>query len=235
MTDTISAQTWLDALHEHLVEARRGEVEGVHGLRVAAERLRVWLWMHGTHVLGDDLRWLRKTAGRVRDLDVALAHEESVPMRSWLSEERRARQVELEAALRSPRLVALFEGLENLPPLPARAARRGTRKLARRALAKGDALAGGDVEALHALRRALRRWRYALEWTDGRSKKVRRLQEELGEIGDLELVLSLLDRPERPIGLDGHRNHVRSEVERRARRFAERWKKRRKKLKRVES
>lgn len=233
MTDTISAQTWLDPLHEHLVEARRGEVEGVHGLRVAAERLRVWLWLGGTRVLRDDLRWLRKAAGRVRELDVAIAHEESVPMRSWLPDERRTHQGELEAKLRSPRLVAVFEGLENLPPLDARTARKRTRKLARRAFAAGKALEDGDLEALHELRRALRRWRYALEWTGERSKPIVRLQDELGEIGDLALVLELLDRPERPIGLDGHRNHVRSEVDRRARRFAKRWKKRRKKLKRI--
>ncbi|HEU4743256.1 MAG TPA: CHAD domain-containing protein, partial [Meiothermus sp.] len=63
----IAPTRWLLHLENHLPVARKGaDPEGVHQVRVAGRRLRVWLELGGYQVLHDDLRWLVRGAGKVR-------------------------------------------------------------------------------------------------------------------------------------------------------------------------
>src|ERR1043165_1021156 len=73
----IPPTAWLDRLEERTSLAESApdaalDAEAVHELRVACGRLIVWLDLGGWRILRDDLRWLRRSAATVRDLDVVL-------------------------------------------------------------------------------------------------------------------------------------------------------------------
>jgi hypothetical protein len=71
--EIISLDRWLDHLERNVPVARkRLDPEGVHQMRVALERLRVWTKLAGENELGDELRWIRRRLATVRDLDVRL-------------------------------------------------------------------------------------------------------------------------------------------------------------------
>lgn len=223
---TIRARKWLDHLRESFVETWEGDpVEGVHQVRVAAGRLSIWLRLAGYRVLRDDLRWLRGTASGVRDIDVAIGLDASVPMRDWLHEERTRRRAELGRVWSSERVAGLLAALELLPPVEEGRARRALRRFERRVrrleqrVKKPDA----SLEHLHDLRRALRRWRYALEWLEQPSRRVKKMQDHLGDLNDTRIVLDFLDLPHRPVGLDGHRNSVRNGLVRSAQEAQRLW------------
>lgn len=223
---TIPARRWLDHLRESFVETWEGdEVEGVHQVRVAAGRLSIWLRLGGYRVLRDDLRWLRGTASEVRDIDVAISLDASTPMRDWLREERERRRVELERRWRSPRIAGILEAFELLPPLDVDLARRELKSLERKVKKIDKSLRKSPVslDRMHDLRRALRRWRYALEWLDEPARRVKKVQDSLGDLNDMRLVLTFLDLPHRPVGLDGHRNSVRNGLERRGQEARRNW------------
>jgi uncharacterized protein YciW len=48
-----------------------------------------------------------------------------------------------------------------------------------------------EIEALHRVRRALRRLRYAREWLGGKTRIFAELQETFGAVGDLSVALRL--------------------------------------------
>lgn len=193
----IPADPWIDVIRAQLPVARAGDdPEGVHRVRAACVRLRVYLWMLGRRTLDDDLRWLHERCGTVRDLDVMLAASPPQPIEDWLLGVREIARVDLAASLDAPRLQGLLTALAHLPPLPARHARRGVRKLARRA-ARCGALTGSNGReraALHRLRRALRRLRYASEWTGREAAGVQELQDAFGRFNDLDVSLRWLRR-----------------------------------------
>jgi CHAD domain-containing protein len=99
--------------------------------------------------------------------------------------------------------------LRSVPPLPAVALRRvGARRLALRSAAVGDALAAavtGRAADLHRLRIAVKKYRYTLELMSeaglgARARAIaaaRDLQEALGHVHDVDVLLALL-RGRRP-------------------------------------
>jgi CHAD domain-containing protein len=112
-------------LLEHDAPTRLGEVEGVHQMRVATRRLRADLrtfaplvddeWAGG---LVDELRWLGRMLGEVRDRDVQLEVLASVDadledalaqLRTAISDARDEARGELEAALACSRYLDLLE------------------------------------------------------------------------------------------------------------------------------
>jgi CHAD domain-containing protein len=191
----ISLIPWLEHLETHLLVAKAGaDPEGVHQVRVAVRRLRVWLELAGLRVLEDDLAWLVRGAGKVRDLEVLLGHPRLPrPFQEWAAERLGEARAELVPMLESPRLKGLLRALSALPPLerPAAEARleRFVRRVERRA---AEWEAHDDFERLHALRRALRKLRYAREWLGLDPQAIKELQDALGAVGDLTFTLHYL-------------------------------------------
>lgn len=202
------SEAWVRHLRAHLPLALAGEdPEGVHQVRVAGRRLRVYLDLLGWRVLRDDLKRLVRGVGRVRDLEVAL----SAP--SWLAPQqggegsglpqgfRRFLEGELHLAREAlPPLLAsswtegLLQALAVLPPLEERRARRTLRRLVARAERRRAALTHDpSPQALHGYRRALRRVRYAKEFLGLPSELEKALQEVLGRLQDLDLLLGFVE------------------------------------------
>ena len=184
----IPPSPWLEKL-QALASAGKAELdaEAIHDLRVAAGRLRVWLAMSGTRVLQDDLRWLRRAAGPLRDLDVVI---ERLGSRTWakpLFERRDLLLDQFVATLSSARVKGLLAALRVLPPLPEKKAHKRIEEI-KATVERIGARAGrdeDDLEPIHRLRRWLRRLRYAVEWQGGECSRLEDLQEALGEVGDL--------------------------------------------------
>lgn len=204
----IPATPWLEALDAHLAASSRGDPEDVHQLRVATRRLTSWLKLARRRVLRSDLRWLRAAAGRVRDIDVVLGQDPPDSMARWLRGERDDRLIDLRDALVSPRVEALRVALGLLPPVDPDRARRVLPRLARRALSLGDELQGApnDVEGFHALRRAVRSLRYALEWMGDKTGGFKEFQDVSGRAADLSSALLLLDACPDAEALTDHRH-----------------------------
>ncbi len=186
---------WLQHLQAHLPIAREGQdPEGVHQVRVAGRRLRVWLRLAGMRVLEDDLAWLVGSAGEVRDLEVLLQHPGlPIAFQKWARARLEEARTDFIPVLDSPRLVGLLQALSTLPPLDDKAAEarleRFLQQVERRAK---EWRSKGSIESLHALRRALRRLRYAKEWLGQDSSKIKALQEIFGQVGDLSFTLNFV-------------------------------------------
>jgi len=201
----IPPEPWLGDL-ERRAQAGRSSLgsHAAHRIRVDVARLRVWLALGGGRAHDDDLRWLRDKAGVVRDLEVQLDQR---PPEAWASHLRskrvRARR-RLRRALGSERVANTIQALRVAPSLSRDVARRGLPQLAARVLERGDAVRRRerDMAALHALRSALRRVRYALEWLGEEPTKITALQELIGDACDRHVALEGLKdhrcgRPER--------------------------------------
>lgn len=183
----ISPTAWLERLEQSLANARAGDdPEVVHQVRVAAARLRVWLDLGGRRALVDDLRWLRRSASPVRDLDVLIAENPDPTCTSWLSARRVTSRAEFRAALDDERVGGLLTALAAMPALQRARARQRIAHVEQRVMRAGAELERdtSDVHAWHALRRALRRLRYALEWLDEDTDSIRAFLDVLGELNN---------------------------------------------------
>ena len=183
-------------LRRWLVAARAGlSSEAVHEVRVTGRRLRAFLTLGRQHVLVDDLRWLVGSMGRLRDLDVALETPVGAagPFHEWLAAARAADAGEARRVLQHPRLEALLMALERVQPVSKRSAQQALDRLdvklkATLKAARGDA----TIEALHELRKAVRRKRYAFEWLGRDASTLQATQSLMGEACDLNLLKRLL-------------------------------------------
>lgn len=184
----LSPRPWTEALDRHVRAARAApEVESVHQLRVSAGRLAVWLRLARRHALRDDLDWLRKSAARVRDLDVLLARHGGEGWCAQLAAERSDAARELANELQAPRAEGLLQALEHLAPLEKQAAAQRLERFRKRARAAGERALEPDTprtEELHRLRKRVRRLRYALEWLGRGSGAEKELQDALGRLHD---------------------------------------------------
>lgn len=171
----------LERLDHARARALEGDAEGIHHVRAASRRLRVWLDFRGQAKLQEELRWVCGALARVRDLDVfdeVLTAEARVELRP------RAVAIAVEA-LESTRWKAMREELEGVRPPKSSQAKRALRRLERQLEKRRAALSPGDGTALHRLRRALRRLRYAREWLDLDVKELAAEQDRLGAVCDL--------------------------------------------------
>lgn len=183
-------------LRDHIPVALLGEdPRGVHQVRVATRRLGVWLALGGHRVLLDDLRWLRASAASVRDLDVLCATELPPTWFAWLDTRRVHARAVLTEALGSSRLRGLLIALELMPPIPLERARRGAKDIARatRKIGRVVGRGGATLDEVHAMRRALRRLRYAREWLGAPVEQLIEAQDSLGALNDASVALRLLD------------------------------------------
>ncbi|MEO0650651.1 MAG: CHAD domain-containing protein [Planctomycetota bacterium] len=178
--------------------------EGVHTLRVQTRRLIVFLQLAGRRALIDDLRWVRSAAAEVRDLDVLIQRTLPDEIRVWFAQQRDAAQAHLRHALECSRTQGLLEALEWLEPVSIDCAQGELVRLRRLVARRGEDLAQVDDDPhrerlrLHDLRRALRRLRYTLAWVGNDPPRLRRLQNALGGMNDVEqFAIRLLEYPER--------------------------------------
>ena len=209
---------------------RDEDPEAVHQMRVATRRLRTALRALRGHVraprrLGRELAWLAGKLGRVRDDDVILALLGGRSLTGHASDERTrlGRLVRRLSQRRDKHRKALVEAtrrgkyrrlLADLAEFAAEPlAAQGGQAMASRALAEvserlGEAVAkdAGMTEpmpaddALHELRIAFKRLRYALDFHaeacglayDVERRLARQMQDVLGEIHDRDLLLGWL-------------------------------------------
>ena len=131
---TIACSRWLEHWMSHLPAARAGaQPEGLHQVRVALGRLRVWLRLGGERALEEELQRLRARCGAARDLDVLLAMEPPAVLVAELRRRRAREQEKVAIELGRARAMALARKLAALAPLEEKTARRALRGLARRA------------------------------------------------------------------------------------------------------
>jgi len=177
----LDAADWLGHLDDARTLALAGDAEGVHQVRVALRRLRVWLGFKGHPKLEAHLRWACGQLALLRDLDVFGDVLLEGPRESLRSDA----MTRASEALTSTRWTDLREALEAVR-LPKRStAKKNLRRLERRLENLGDALRDRDGEALHRLRRTLRRVRYAREWLGLDTSQLAAKQESLGAVCDL--------------------------------------------------
>jgi CHAD domain-containing protein len=196
--DLVRPEPWLAQLAGFIERVRStsgADSDSVHDMRVAAGRLSVWLEIGGRTALHDDLRWLRRSAARLRDVDVMLERERPQSWTELLQEQRAEELAHVRATLGSNRARALIQALGFTPSPQADRARRGARNLVHRVLRAGERMSHDeqDPHALHRLRRRLRRLRYALEWLNEESRDVKKVQDALGAFNDGVVELRHLD------------------------------------------
>lgn len=169
----------LDALRVEVTPA------AVHQLRVALARLRVWTILAARSDVAPEVRWLRRAASTLRDLDVQLSMPSLPPrLAAELRAERRRAVVALARVARGRRAGALVDAIGALGDVSRKRARKRLRRLAASALARGDRGFSADREAEHSLRRAVRRVRFALEWLGEECPPLVELQSALGDVND---------------------------------------------------
>ena len=177
----IDAGPWLQHLDGARTLALAGDPEGVHQVRVALRRLRVWLSFKGHEALQEELRWLCGALALLRDLDV-FGEVLTAQARADLRPGAVATAV---AALESQRWDLLRARLSELPAPKASRARRAVKRLERKLAERRGARGADEGEALHRLRRSLRRLRYAQEWLGQDTSALGQEQERLGAACDL--------------------------------------------------
>ncbi len=195
---TMPLTPWLAHLKDHIPVAREGsDPEGVHQVRVATRRLDAWLVLSQIDVLRDDLRWLRRRASAVRDIDVLLLElDPPKEFAEWLRGLHKDARRELLVTLDHPRLDGMITALEAFRPQPMSTARMVLPKVVRQVLRRGDAVESShqDLQKLHRLRRGARRLRYCLEWLGESAKPLKSAQKVLGEANDVAMTLRYINQ-----------------------------------------
>lgn len=197
------------ALDEDIAAVRRGDPDGVHHARIDCRRLRSLLATFGpwfdrdvSDPLRDELRWLAGTLSDARDRHVVgelllgMLAEEPLELVAGPVAGRMRRSFAKEVVAIDPdRYAALRAGLQRLVAEPDGASlRTRVRKEVERLRKRYDAVSGAEHpdQALHDLRKAAKRLRYAGEtWAPegGRDAKrvkkaAKRLTSHLGERQD---------------------------------------------------
>ncbi len=174
----LPATEWLKRLDDAHASALTGDAEGVHQVRVVIRRLRVWLELGGHDRLADELRWVCRELGPLRDLDI-LDETFTDDARATLRPPavKRARE-----ALESDQWRTLRTALDEAKSPRRRAAKRVLRRLERELKHQHVKL---EPASLHEWRRSLRKVRYAREWLGKDDEVFVRAQAWLGPLCDL--------------------------------------------------
>lgn len=171
-----------------------GDARAVHRLRVGLERLRIWALLADAEGARGELRWARRQAAAVRDIDVCLALRPPPRIAAALREARPPLQRRLERSLASRRFSSVIDALQATPAPSRPSAARRAGAVVRRALAQVKATheRRWTARSVHALRRALRRSRYALDWLGEPSEDLEALQQVLGAACDRRMAIRRL-------------------------------------------
>jgi len=185
--------------------------EGVHALRVTCRRLRVGLDLAGVRPLRDDLNTIIRGCGLLRDLDVLLEMS-GVPgaLVGWAVQRRTEERRRALALVGDARFRGMVRAFRSLPDPTREQAEVGVRRHARRVVRAArrfgrEEPTGGwqdgrhatvhdvfELPALHhahALRRALRKLRYAREWARLDTRGLAEAQDRFGALSDQTLLL----------------------------------------------
>ncbi len=217
-----------DALRTQAPLARHGDAGGVHQARVASRRLREAVPILGSGLadvrvkpLRRHLRAITRALGPVRELDVASAMIDQLPLetaeaqqlaaawREHLDDLRRRPVRALRKALSASRRRALDSELDAFAAARVASDDSGWRPaLGRRLASRAEALrehiertgSRYEPEPLHAVRIATKKLRYVLEITAeaglarlaGPLRTLKAAQESLGRLHDLDVLLALL-------------------------------------------
>jgi len=222
----IPPTAWLDRLEERIVSTNGiPDAEHVHELRVACGHLIVWLYLGGWRVLGDDLRWLRRSAATVRDIDVVLLRFGARPWAPDLAAQRGLGASDLRDVFANPRVQGLVQALAVMPSVSEEAALDHLAALRRRTLRAGKRLSRTekDLAQVHRLRRSVRRLRYVLEWIADAPKELTALQTELGSLNDLVVMERLLSHRPGEDGIAADRAVVDKELVEHCSRIQDLW------------
>jgi CHAD domain-containing protein len=205
-----------------------GDPAALHHMRVALTRLRSAISFFSPMVvdsewtrLKSELKWLNRSLGATRDLDVAIGNCQGTAEERAFRTARSESQLRLRSALNSDRyrrwFTDLSDWLGNGPwstSQDARSARRRgsptsvyhARRLARwhkKLVRRSRGLQGMGKHKRHRLRLASKRLRYAIEFSEGTLAKddfsqwrtamkyLRKGQQILGELNDAEIRRSL--------------------------------------------
>lgn len=210
----------LQELRHHDGGTRRGYPEALHKERVALRHLRATVRTFGFAMpprlratLPDELRWLARELGQVRDLDVQHANltarcrqldpdlrRHLRPFQRFLRRQRHARRAQLAEAMTSRRYDRLLLALERFAMSPppkilrgdaarpiAQTARTAIERALRRLVRTGDAIgAMPKPDELHALRIRAKRLRYVLDAvTPLTGRPGRKLAAEIARLQDV--------------------------------------------------
>jgi len=221
----IPPTAWLDRLDERARGVREvPDAEHVHELRVACARLIVWLDLGGWRTIKDDLRWLRRSAATVRDLDIVLHRFRGRPWASELEAQRAVGASDLLRVLGAPRVAGILTALSVMPAIDEKTAREHLEREQRRALRAGRRLdKEHDLAQVHRLRRSVRRLRYVLEWISEAPEDLAALQTELGTLNDLAITDRVLAGRASEDGIAGDRALVEQELREQCDRIEEAW------------
>ncbi len=221
----IPPTVWLDRLEERARGVREvPDPEHVHELRVASARLIVWLDLGGWRTLKDDLRWLRRSAATVRDLDIVLHRFRGRPWASELEAQRAVGGSDLLRVLGTPRVAGILSALAVMPAISEDTAREHLERERRRTLRAGKRLKKDqDLGDVHRLRRSVRRLRYVLEWSSEAPEDLAALQTELGTLNDLAITDRVLAGRASEDGIAGDRALVEEELREQCERIEEGW------------
>ncbi|TDD73607.1 CYTH and CHAD domain-containing protein [Actinomadura darangshiensis] len=211
-----------DAVIRFDPDARMGEDDAVHRMRVAVRRTRSTLRCYRpvlddvrTAQLGPELRWLAQALGEVRDLEVLRMRFQGAPafLLDDLESQEKAAYRRLNAGLKEQRYFTLLDDLDRLvadPPFSAAAEKKArkelpgfvTRAWERMAKDYASIKTSGDPDtARHETRKAAKRARYAAELAvpvlGAAAKRVvgdaKRIQGVLGDHQDSVIAMQHLD------------------------------------------
>ena len=222
----IAPTAWLERLEERSTGVREPpDAEHVHELRVACARLSVWLDLGGWRTLRDDLRWLRRSAATVRDLDVVLHRFRG---RIWATELEAQRSVgasDLLRVLGSPRAHGIVPAISVMPAVSEETALEHLAREQARTLRAGKRLRKRekDLAQVHRLRRAVRRLRYVLEWISDAPEDLASLQSDLGALNDLAITDRMLAGRAGEDGIAADRALVEQELEEQREKIEDTW------------
>ena len=215
-----------------------GDPEFLHQFRLALRRLRSALRAHRRALepgfedaVRGDLRWITRMTGTARDLDVlalatlpamavAGADASDAAFLQRMEGRRRAARARLRRALMSQRyarlVLALARWLASPPQAPAgpaslaKFARKAIRRQRRRLLRDAEGIAAPDPAALHRVRIAAKRLRYAVEafgsiFPSGEVEPylatLNAVQDDLGRANDAAVATRLLGSLDAPAAL----------------------------------
>jgi len=187
------------------------DTEGVHALRVTCRRLRVGLDLVEVRPLRDDLNAIIRGCGLLRDLDV-LIEMRGVPeaLVAWAVRRRTEERRRALALVGDARFRGMVRAFRSLPDPDPGQAEAGVPKHARRVARAARRFVREDVTGAaedaphatvhllfelpalhhaHALRRALRKLRYAREWAGLDTRGLAEAQDRFGALSDQTLLL----------------------------------------------
>lgn len=176
---------------------KRPTVENVHKLRTTIRRLRSVLALLGVKSKHKQLKKLARTLGKQRDLDVSLINAKKFKLGSNKLKKAQQKQRQITQEILRPKkieplkvsLTKVAQKISEHPPLKLEASFAAKKKELKTLKHQNM-----SVEELHRARILVKEVRYLLEAMGKSTTKLKKLQNLLGEIHDLEVLQEKLGK-----------------------------------------